>query len=189
MSLWSAPLAEIVIGMVLGRTWPVLSPWPPSTSSLDSCSSFPSGKILLHTVLEHFLPVPVLIISSTSSLNSCSSFPSGKLLLHTVFFRTFLASSYANTIFCILSWVPLFFKKFQKSKNKICPWPLWIGGKHKRHSRSFLSLAILSPPASPPPPSPINSVRGETVAIPASCDWRRGAGCQWAEMYKMRLTL
>ncbi len=41
-------------------------------------------------------------------------------------------------------------KKFQKSNDKICPWPLCTGSKHERHSRVFLSLAI---PSSPSPPT------------------------------------
>ncbi len=43
----------------------------------------------------------------------------------------------------------MFFNKFQKSKDKISPWPLCLGGKHERHPRIFLPLAMLSPHPQP----------------------------------------
>jgi hypothetical protein len=42
----------------------------------------------------------------------------------------------------------IFFKKFQNSKDKICTLPLCIGGKHERHSRILLPLAVISTPLS-----------------------------------------
>ena len=66
--------------------------------------------------------------------------------------------------------ISLFQEKFLKNKAKTFPWPLCIGGKHERQTRTFLPLAILW---TPPPTSFCVEGGGRTIAMPAMTGWPR----------------